>query len=411
MKKFTKKVVSTSDLYLDPNNPRLAKDFVSSKLFVDDDIEGEQARLESMFGESFSGEVEQEAVDITLGEVNDDPFFNIDVLKSSIKNEGFIQIETVVVREIGSSGKYVVIDGNRRLASIRSVLREHEKAESTNDKAHISDKSIRASLRNIEVTILEPGKGVDGTLESTISKTLGLRHYQSHLGWEILPRAKNIFDEYIKISGLPFSYQTKFGQRVAAAMAIRPAEVKRLLRGYCAYTQLAKLYQLQPHHFSLILGCVCNTNLSSYNYISVNETTFALEGDSPTKVDNLCQFEDRDRKDFKKKIIQDPKEFTKLGRIFKQQFANPRHSVKEQAKTLFLEVLDSTKTLEETHTQLIDFKRREEWIEELEKLLKRQSHDVNLTPEKFVRAGAELESQCNLRKTLNRFLTIIESEA
>jgi hypothetical protein len=411
VKKFTKKTVSTSDLYLDPNNPRLAQDFASSKLFVDDDIEGEQPRLDSMFGMPFSGENEQDALDITLGEVDDDPFFHIDTLKSSIRDKGFVQIETVVVREIGSSGKYVVIDGNRRLASIRSVLREHGQAESANDKAYISNKSIRASLRNIEVTILEPNKGADDdTLESTISTTLGLRHYQGHLGWELLPRAKNIFDEYTQISNSPFSYQTKFGQSVAKAMAIRPAEVKRLLRGYCCYTQLAKLYQLQPHHFSLILGCVCNTNLASYGYIRIDETTFVLEGDSPTKVDNLCQFEDRDRKDFKK-IIQDPKEFTRLGRMFKEQFANPRHSVKEQAKTLFLEVLDSIKTLEEAHTELTHFKRREEWLEELVKLLKRQSHDVNLTPEKFVGAGAELESQTDLRKTLNRFLLIIESEA
>ncbi|RJS74955.1 hypothetical protein CW712_05640 [Candidatus Bathyarchaeota archaeon] len=97
------KKVNVTDILLDPNNPRLAE---------------------------IGGQEPEEGID--EDRVQEDAFrrlkeeVGIDDLRSSIATVGFLPISMLVVRKHlkDGSNKYVVIEGNRRIAAIKWILRE-----------------------------------------------------------------------------------------------------------------------------------------------------------------------------------------------------------------------------------------------------------------------------------------------
>ena len=140
-------LVSSDQLLLDPNNPRLARNFG-----FDGNIPiGKCAELQSDIEKLFNVPVEKTAQEETDELLNDDDelqsddFFAIDELKESIRNIGFVVIQNIVVRSVPNSDKYIVIEGNRRVASIKAVLREHQKALPGDVKWRIEDESILKS--------------------------------------------------------------------------------------------------------------------------------------------------------------------------------------------------------------------------------------------------------------------------
>lgn len=163
-------------------------------------------------------------------------------MKESIRNIEFVRIQNIIVRNIPNSNKYVVIEGNRRVASIKTVLREHEKALPGDAKRRIEDESILRSLNEIEVMVFVTGDLTEDEIRKNISTMLGLRHYGSMLNWELLPRAKNIYDEYMKGVDGAFKYNPKRAKQVAEVIAKPLSEVRKLIRGYLCYRQLAELY-------------------------------------------------------------------------------------------------------------------------------------------------------------------------
>ena len=147
------------------------------------------------------------------------------------------------------------------------MLREHEKALPGDAKRRIEDESILRSLNEIEVMVFVTGDLTEDEIRKNISTMLGLRHYGSRLNWELLPRAKNIYDEYMKGINGSFEYDPKRVSVVAETIAKPVSEVRKLIRGYICYRQLAELYQVRPHHFSLILAAVENSNLTAFGFL------------------------------------------------------------------------------------------------------------------------------------------------
>ena len=405
---LTPKKVAYIDLLLDPNNPRLARQFGNSERLEDNDIERVQPELEELFGIP-PERGEQQGLDRLIGdeaELSSDDFFSIKELKASMRRIGFVGIQNIIVREINNTSKYLVIEGNRRVASIKAILREHETA-TLGDDNRIDDAGKRATLTDIQVMVLQ-SKGLDSDkIDETISKTLGLRHYGSQLKWDLLPRAKNIYDEYIKVASEPFEYTPENGKYVAGVMAIKTSDAKRLLRGFLCYKQLTGMYRVRPHHFSLILAAIENSHLNAYEYFKVDGETFKLMKDTAEKLDRLCEFEERDRTDFIK-IINDPKEFKKLGLILKDSKLSKSESIRNYAQGLFAEVVGKQLSLNDAYTELVGFKKRHQWVQAIKGLLKKQADDNNLNLERFLNQGQELKLRDDLLKLTNKFLMIME---
>jgi hypothetical protein len=123
-------IADVDSLYLDPNNPRYLDVTNSFKLIP----------LERVTEEM----VQNKALERLL-----DPKFEVEQLKDSIRNIGFLTIDRLVVRRLPENEKYMVIEGNRRLAAVKSLLKDHENGEID------LPADIIASLRSFPVLLLE----------------------------------------------------------------------------------------------------------------------------------------------------------------------------------------------------------------------------------------------------------------
>jgi len=123
---FEPKKVDISNIYLDPNNPRFLD------LYKDAEYALDLKKIEK---------VQNKILDrMENGE------FEIAELKKSIIQCGFLPIDRIVVIQIPKSNdKYVVIEGNRRIAAIMSILSEPE----------FHDDIFLENLKTIEVLVLK----------------------------------------------------------------------------------------------------------------------------------------------------------------------------------------------------------------------------------------------------------------
>ena len=401
--------VASSELLLDPRNPRLVTSFQSQTgVDLDDPVSCQQ-----VLERRFQVPPVTNDPDATLGryiqdETDEDQeeFFSIKELKDSMRNIGFVGIQNVIVRKHEASGKFIVLEGNRRVASLKAVLREHAQAP-IGDSLRITDPEILSSLEPIEVMVFDTDGRDESVVQSEISKMLGLRHYGSQLMWEPLPRAKNIFDEYVRVSGVEgFRYSSEIANKVASTLAIEKSEVQAFLRAYVCYAHMAKIYRVKPRHFSLIMAGVQNGNLVAREYFRFDRDTFEPIGDTADLFNQICEFEDRDRNDFEK-LLRDPQSFSKLGKLHRDSFVGNEEAVHRMAKGLFDEVVNKQIPLEDAYTQLLAFKKRHQWVQALEKLLDKQQQEPQLDPVNFMSEGQELQLRENLQKLVSRFLRLM----
>ena len=95
--------VAIENLYLDPNNPRFA-DLQDKFQSVPQDRVVEAG-------------VQERALKRIL-----DERFEVKQLKDSIRTIGFLTIDRLVVTPLPQDGTFVVIEGNRRLGAVKSLL-------------------------------------------------------------------------------------------------------------------------------------------------------------------------------------------------------------------------------------------------------------------------------------------------
>jgi len=420
--KLSEKVVSYTDLLLDPRNPRLATCFSELDVFDNSDPVACQQAIEERFKVPPHSDVQRETAKLVSADDNsddeesEDDFFSVKDIKDSMSLIGFVGIQNIIVREHPGTGKYIVLEGNRRVAAIRSVIREHD-AAIVNGKGYIGDESILDSLKTIQVMIFDTEGRSEDVIRDEVSTMLGLRHFGSQLKWKTLPRAKNIYDEYMRLlNGESFSWTSPNGIAVASTLAIKAAEVKKLLMGFLVYKQLCREFDVQPHHFSVILaGAVTpGLQLNGHEYFEIDKKTFELGDDTPERFDVLCQFGDRDAKDFEK-IIKDPKQFKKLGQIMKDSVtASTNDNVRGMATAFFAEVVERETSLDDAYTRLLAFKKRQKWVPELRKLLEKQEMDEEkggeLAVVKYIGQGQQRKFLESLVQLIKKFKLLIANE-
>ena len=149
--------ISIDNLFLDPNNPR----------FFD---------FEDEIGLVLERRIPEVGVQKRAFEKISR--FDIRQLKDSIAEVGFLPMDSIVVRPIGNNN-YVIVEGNRRLAAIQSLIQDHEDGREL-------PKELIEQLQTIEVCVL------DTTAESAARDQLllaGLRHISGVKSWGPYQRA------------------------------------------------------------------------------------------------------------------------------------------------------------------------------------------------------------------------------
>lgn len=193
--------VSPRDLLLDPNNYRFQ------------DL-GDYVRVDT-------GRLHEEAVQakarqrIRGGD-------SLNPLKASILKNGFISVERIVVQPYEEiEGKYVVVEGNRRLAAITSILDEHQAGATIDSK-------ILHSLESISVLVANADTPED--LSIFLSSLMGIRHVSGIKQWDGYQRSKLVFDMKKGLS-LPST-------EVAERLGMSTQEVNRRYRAFSALAQM-----------------------------------------------------------------------------------------------------------------------------------------------------------------------------
>lgn len=141
-------------------------------------------------------------------------------LKRSIQRSGYIPVERIVVRPYPhADDRYVVIEGNRRLAAVKWILADHEAGAAI-------EPAVLASLENLPVLIAEE----DAPDEVFRASLMGIRHVSGIKQWGGYQRARLIVEMRDEL-GLD-------AQDVAERLALSTHEVNRRFRAYKALQQL-----------------------------------------------------------------------------------------------------------------------------------------------------------------------------
>jgi len=213
------KTIRVDDLFLDPNNPRFWSEQTQRTADIPDS--------------KVSDEVNQSKTRNRIGE------HGLEELKNSILRNGFLQLDRIVVRQLGDQpGKYVVIEGNRRLAALK-LLRE-QIAQGTVAESVSEDylNMIKSNTDAIGVLVYEGAdkKDIAWILE-------GIRHIGGIRDWMPAQQGKLVADQIDK-EGLTLA---EAGQ----PFGLSAQAVGRRYRSYKALEQMRQDEEFQGRSRSL----------------------------------------------------------------------------------------------------------------------------------------------------------------
>jgi hypothetical protein len=387
--------VDLDDLILDPRNPRFVKDAQSADLV--EDAQASSATIQDGLLKRFSGAAANQTTD-----EDDVETTNIKDLRESMLRIGYVAIDKIVVRKLDGGSKYLVIEGNRRVATLKSLFRDYEATnpplngatERTQFEAH------RESFSKLGVLELNTKALSKEEIEHSISVILGIRHHGSVLEWEPLPKAFNIFCEYRKLAGPDFtSIEPRLAKAVASQLCIGQADVTKALRTFKVYSQLKDASEgtVRNEDYSLIETAVTNKHLTS-GYLRFEPNTCKLDGDSLDRLIRLCQFGRRDILQAErspgqpKKIIPDPRVMRRLGQILQKKTQSSHSTIVQSfVDNILVRIEDENDslTVDEGLDEVINFLATINWREVLGKLLKEQKEKPELEIARYKGTGNE----------------------
>ena len=197
--------LSPKQLILDPNNYRFH------------DLSGYKEVSRSRYAEAG---VQERALQF----LRDTTSFNLGALRDSIISNGFVPFEQIVVESYQPAGApplYVVVEGNRRVAAITMILRDHEGGALTLPEASL------ASLKTISVIEIVGSEAERSRYQKTL---MAIRHVAGIQEWGPYQQARLVVEMYD-------NEEHAFGP-VAQRIGISAREVARRYRASKALEQM-----------------------------------------------------------------------------------------------------------------------------------------------------------------------------
>ncbi|TCP27853.1 hypothetical protein EV195_10112 [Tenacibaculum skagerrakense] len=203
--------VELKNLLLNPNNPRLMGK--SRKVDLPDTRVSEEQIQKTVLR------------DIKLEGISD--------LYEKIKKLGFLSIDRIVVRKISDSDNYIVLEGNRRISTAKTLLQEHL------DGIITLEDNLLNSLKNIEVLVYS------GTDKNVLWLLQGMRHINGIKEWGALQQARflHVMQQEESLNATELDKMTGFGRNTIA----------NKIRSYKGFNFSQEIYhgELNENNFSL----------------------------------------------------------------------------------------------------------------------------------------------------------------
>lgn len=240
------KNISLDNLYLDPKNPRIYQDIADG------------------------------ITQINLAKFIYDEF-GIRDLKDSLLKNGYFIVEPMVVIPRDEADQYTVVEGNRRLTTIK-ILCKREYREAIVSLGRREDfeapKEVREKLLTIPVVIAED--------RDSINTYLGVRHLEGIVKWEPLAQSKYVYTQILdesSRSGISIKESMdKFVKMTNAKPAAGNRKVRNFFYKYCIYQSMQRLIDEDKtlkdasldHKFSLLEVAMNMTGTTAVaNYIGI----------------------------------------------------------------------------------------------------------------------------------------------
>lgn len=191
---------------------------------------------------------------------------SLDDLKKSIRANGFLAVERIVARELSGDlrGKYLVLEGNRRVAALKSIRAEHEAGDT-------APTDLLRTMKAIPILIISEGPNAKGVYESI----MGIRHVSGIKHWGGYQRSRLIANLRDDIRIEP----TEIAERLG--MSVR--EVNRRYRAYKALEQMEDDDDYgdyaDPKLYPLFHEAVSSTSVKEWLNWSEDEGRFTNEND------------------------------------------------------------------------------------------------------------------------------------
>lgn len=280
-------------LWLDPNNPR----FRSQRGLID------------------GGRFFTENVITSTKNLMNNPKMGFDIpgMMNDFLVKGFIDGDEIIVRKSDDPDKYIVCEGNRRLAAIQNLF-----ASENIDKF----KKIRPTLEE-EFSVLPVVEVVRGDLTeeqmfAVIDQLLGIRHLNQVKQWPPFARGSLLYDEYLKneptMTKDTFVWDENKGKKIAENFldGVDPElkkllprrkrqldadDVKLVLQTIRIMEQLDDIDDvfMKGRYYSLFEELCKQKNKPIKDYIPINPKSFKLEPQAINLVINLCMLNDDKR--------------------------------------------------------------------------------------------------------------------
>lgn len=292
--------VDPNKLFLDPNNPRL---FTK---------EEEKVPL----GNVTDPGVQDRTTDRIF---NDKDSFSINELIQAILIRGYMPEAGgyMFVRALPEEGRYIVLEGNRRLTAIRKILGK----KLVEHQAEYPE-AIR-SLEEIDILEIVDVIGEE-ELQKKISYLLGTSHHGSKKHWSPFAEAKEVFATYLNIANQDeagFQFDREHAAKTASQLNTDTKQVKERLAVYRAMKQLSETEEMKSTHkggiidayYSIIKDAVFSGNQQIKEYIKCHPDNFLLEEEAIQRMLNLCQFNGKKNRDGSP--MNNPKQWSFLSKI------------------------------------------------------------------------------------------------
>ena len=221
------KSVSVKQLLLDPNNFRLDYQITEEEITEDKFIDSQEE---------------------TLLKLEDE---NIEEIRQSILDNGFIEIDRIVVKKSSLSNNnlpyYIVVEGNRRTAALKTIYDEYSKG-----KTDVSPE-LEDQFEAINVCLINSD---DDEKVLTLSASLmGIRHVSGPKKWKGVQAAKLI--NRLKEYGKNF-------QEIGNLLGIDKDDAERRYEGFLAFCQMKNdpIFgdKCNYNHYALLLEFIPNKN-------------------------------------------------------------------------------------------------------------------------------------------------------
>lgn len=281
MSELVEIVLTPHQLLLDPNNPRLFDRPIERAAITSEQIDCEetQSKLLAEIGRSKHG---------------------LDELVYSIQAQGFVNLDTLLVKPLSGTDKYLVLEGNRRTAAIKTLLASPD-----------VDQDVKASLRNLAVKELKLSSGEDEDEE--IQKIISMRHLAGPRQWSPIARASAIYQNYMlqhkKLVGGPMTIITdKVLARTSQIIGMKKPQLKHAMGVFSLYQELADAgFPVRAEHFSL-LELLVRAKAMASEYFGFNSAQLRTYDDGLEKIADFFIHQNR--------IVSNPQEFNKIKSVF-----------------------------------------------------------------------------------------------